>query len=305
MTSPEEHVVRQRVVRWAKRVGVALAFLAVIAYTCISVISAGVLTRTNNRPPSLTPADLGTDARPWSVMAEDGITLRGCYLPTEERRRLIVIVHGMRSSWDRLAQLGRDLNTRGFDVLMFDLRGHGSSDPHRLTMGRAERSDVRVALMWAKIEGFSPERVGWLGHSMGGSTVLMEAAENMEITAAVLDSPFGNLPELLDQQLTLHSHLPKFFNPGIILAAHLVYGVRTDDLVPIESARKWGKRPLLLIHGEEDTIVPIEQGRLMADRVGESCEALFLPDVRHTEAYERLGDRYADAVASFFDRHLK
>lgn len=295
---------RRHATRWTRRLAAALGLLAVVGYSGIAVFSAGVLTGTNNRPARVAPGDLGPDAQPWSTRTADGLTLRGCYLPAPRDDRLIVLVHGMKSSWDQLAGLGRDLHARGFAVLLFDLRGHGSSDPHRLTMGRAERADVRAALAWARDQGFAPDRVGWLGHSMGASTILMEASEDDAICAAVLDSPFGNLPELLDQQLTLHSHLPKLFNPGIILAAHRVYGVRTDDLVPIESARRWGDRPLLVIHGEEDTIVPIAQARLLAERAGPSCQAVFLEGVGHTEAHDRLGDRYVDLVAAFFDRHL-
>ena len=180
----------------------------------------------------------------------------GWYLPTHERRHLIVLVHGMWSSWLEMAALGRDLHERGFDVLLFDLRGHGESDPSRLSLGRRERADIRAVMTWAQTEGFTYDRVGWLGYSMGGSTVLMEAARNPRIQATVLDSPYGDLPKLLKIQLSKHSGLPAWFNPGILLAARWVYGVRTDDLVPTRFARSWGDRPLLVIHGESDTIVP-------------------------------------------------
>ncbi len=52
----------------------------------------------------------------------------------------------------------------------------------------------------------------------------------------MIDSPYGDLPKLLDTQLSKHSGLPHWFNPGILLAARWIYGVRTDDLVPIRFA---------------------------------------------------------------------
>ena len=103
---------------------------------------------------------------------------------------------------------------------------------------------------------------------MGGSTVLMEAARNPEIQVAVVDSPYGDLPKLLENQLSKHSGLPSWFNPGILLAARWVFGVRTDDLVPIRLARAWGERPVLLIHGESDTIVPVGQAHELARTLG-------------------------------------
>ncbi len=132
----------------------------------------------------------------------------------------------------------------------------------------------------------------------------MEAAQNANIQVAVIDSPYGSLPELLNTQLSKHSHLPSWFNPGILTAAHLAFGVRTDDLVPIRSARRWGARPLLLIHGEADSIVPVSQARRLARAAGPTCQAVTLPGVEHVQAYERNPSRYVAAVETFFDRHL-
>ena len=206
-----------------KRLGTWAAGLLLVAfmlaYVGISLFTADRLTRPTNRPARIDPRRWNEAAQPWSTRTVDGITLRGWYLPTPERRHLVVLVHGMWSSWLEMASLGRDLHGEGFDVILFDLRGHGESDPSRLYLGRRERADIRAVMTWARSQGFPHDRVGWLGYSMGGSTVLMEAARNPEIQVAVLDSPYGNLPKLLDQQLSEHSGLPAWFNPGILLAA--------------------------------------------------------------------------------------
>jgi pimeloyl-ACP methyl ester carboxylesterase len=203
-----------------------------------------------------------------------------------------------------MASLGHDLHRRGFDILLFDLRGHGQSDPSRLSMGRRERNDIRAVLAWAKGRGFSSDRVGWLGYSLGASTLLMEAARNPEIRVAVLDSPFGNLPELLDTQLSQHSHLPRVFNPGILFVAHRAFGLRSDDLIPIRSARQWGHRPLLVIHGEADSTVPVRQAYLLARSAGPTCRLVTLPGVEHVEAFRTHRTGYTATVDRFFREHL-
>jgi len=275
-----------------------------LCYGGISWFTADRLTRPTNQPLRIDPHRLSADATAWSVRTSDGITLRGWYLRTEKRRHLVVLVHGMWSSWLEMASLGRDLHNRGFDLLLFDLRGHGQSDPSRLYLGRRERVDIRAVMNWAQEEGFTNDRIGWLGYSMGGSTILMEAARNPLIQVAVIDSPYGNLPQVLDDQLSRHSGLPGWFNPGILLAARVIYGVRTDDLVPIRSARSWGERPLLLIHGESDTIVPVSQARELASAVGGSCLTMTLPGVDHVQAYASDPDAYVRVVGSFFRDHL-
>jgi uncharacterized protein len=295
---------RSRTLRLIRNV-TSLAILAItLAYAGVSLMVAHVLTRPNDRPNTTDPQEISEDVRAWSARTADGLTLRGWYCPTPKKRRLIVLVHGMGGSRDEMARIGHDLHAGGYDVLLFDLRGHGSSDPSRLFMGGRERFDLRAVLEWAGRQGYSSDRVGWLGYSMGASTLLMEAAQNSKIGAVVLDSPFGNLPELLDRQLTRHSHLPRWFNPGILAAARIAYGVRTDNLVPIRSALQWGARPMLLIHGEADSVVPVHQARQIARAIGPACQPMFLKGVEHVGAYNRQPDRYIAAVDRFFNGNL-
>jgi dipeptidyl aminopeptidase/acylaminoacyl peptidase len=285
--------------------GLVLFFLSLFAlYGAVSWFTADQLTRPTNYRLPIDPRKISADAQPWSVRTSDGLTLRGWYLPTPGRRHLIVLVHGMWSSWLEMAALGRDLHRGGYDVLLFDLRGHGQSDPSRLTMGRRERGDLRAVMRWAGEEGFTEDRIGWLGYSMGASTLLLEAAQNPGIKVAVIDSPYGDLPELLKTQLSRHSHLPSWFNPGILTAANLIYGVRTDDLIPIKAASRWGDRPLLLIHGESDSIVPVKQAYRIAEAAGASCLTRTLPGVDHVQAYQVDPDGYVNLIERFFHDHL-
>jgi uncharacterized protein len=293
---------------WKRRLAIGISgvcvALSAVAYAGVSVITADRLTRSTSRPSRFDSRGWDESAVRWSTRTLDAITLRGWYLPTPERRHLIVLVHGMWSSWLEMASLGKDLHRRGFDVLLFDLRGHGESDPSRLYLGRRERGDIQAVMRWASAQGFSHDRIGWLGYSMGGSTVLMEAARNPQIQVAVLDSPYGDLPKLLRSQLPQHSGLPSWFNPGILLAARWVYGVRTDDLVPTRFARAWGERPLLLIHGQSDSIVPLSQAEELARAAGGSCLTRLLPGVEHVKAYQSDPEGYVQVVGAFFSDHL-
>jgi dipeptidyl aminopeptidase/acylaminoacyl peptidase len=300
----EPIVKRGRIRRVAAGILSIVVVLFGLIYMGVSVFTAERLTRPTNRPIGIDPRGISADVRAWSTRTDDGLTLRGWYLPTGKKRHLIVLVHGMWSSWLEMAGLGRDLHQGGFDILLFDLRGHGESDASRLYLGRRERTDIRAVMEWAKSEGYSNDRIGWLGYSMGGSMVLMEAARNPEIQVAVIDSPYGDLPKLLENQLSKHSGLPRWFNPGILAAARWVFGVRTDDLVPIRSAHSWGERPVLLIHGESDTTVPVGQARELARTLGASCLMLTLPGVEHVQAYQSDPQGYIRTVSSFFTSHL-
>lgn len=290
---------RRRLVRTA----LAGASILVATYLAISWITAERLTRTTNHPLTVDPRRLGPDVEPWSARTRDGLTLRGWRLSSGEGRPLIVLVHGMWSSWLEMASLGRDLHAEGFDVLLFDLRGHGQSDASRLSLGSRERWDIQAVQEWSRSQGYD-DRVGWLGYSMGGAALILEAARNPSIRAAVVDSPYGDMPELLKSQLSKHSHLPSWFNPGILACARLFYGLRIEDLVPVAAAASWGDRPMLLIHGEADSTVPVQQARTLAKAVGTACVATILPGVEHVQAYRSDPDAYVAMTARFFRESL-
>jgi pimeloyl-ACP methyl ester carboxylesterase len=291
--------------RTFRRRAVGLTALGLLClYVLISCLTAERLTRATNRPLTFDPRRLSRDAAPWRTKTRDGLTLRGWLLPTDDHRHLIVLVHGMWSSWLEMAALGRDLHREGYDVLLFDLRGHGQSDPSRLSLGGRERVDLQAVMSWALAEGFEEDRVGWLGYSMGASTVVLEAARNPSIHAAVIDSPYGDLPALLKTQLSKHSRLPSWFNPGILTAARLFYGLHAEELVPIKAAASWGDRPLLLIHGERDSIVPVAQALRLGRAAGASCQTLTLPGVEHVQAYRTDPERYVSLITAFFHDHL-
>ena len=284
-------------------VGVAVGLTSI--YVGISLYAADRLTRPTNHPSTTNLRISIRDAQRWSTLTEDGITLRGWYLPTNQRRHLIVLVHGLWGSWEEdMLDLGTKLHDRQFDVLLFDLRGHGESDPSRLSMGNRERADIRAVQGWAQSQGFSDKRIGWLGYSMGGSILLLEAARNRNIQVAVTDSAYGDLHEILRTQLSKESGLWSCFNPGIICAAQLCYGLPSDGVDPIRFAKDWGERPLLLIHGVEDLVVPISQAQELEHAIGSSCQLYSWQDAGHIEAYQKHKEEYVRKVGDFFDRHL-
>src|SRR4051794_26521518 len=79
-------------------IGILVVLLGLV-YAGIALFAAERLTHPTNHGLMVDPRDLSEDIRSWSTRTADGLTLRGWYLPTREQRHLIVLVHGMWSSW--------------------------------------------------------------------------------------------------------------------------------------------------------------------------------------------------------------
>ncbi|HEU5115891.1 MAG TPA: alpha/beta hydrolase, partial [Isosphaeraceae bacterium] len=67
----------------------------------------------------------------------------------------------------------------------------------------------------------------------------------------------------------------------------------------------WGDRPLLVIHGESDHLVPRQQAEAIVRSAGPTCRAVYLPQVGHCDAFKTDPDGYINRIDRFFCDHLE
>ena len=188
----------------------------------------------------------------------------------------------------------------GYGVLMLDLRGNGESGDERRTLGYKETRDVHGALAWLDMEqGFDPEDVVLHGWSMGGATVV-RSAPGTGVAAVIEDSGYADLPLILRSLLPEASGLPRFFNPGIFLAAKLLLRLDPWSVRPSEDAallREEGV-PLFVIHSADDEVVPLEHAKLF-ERAYPEATFWKVEGVGHVEAYTHR--EYREKLLSFLE----
>lgn len=234
---------------------------------------------------------------------QDGTVLRGWLIPAPGSDRLIISVHGIENNRSGgrqavFAPLLRDLNRDGFNVLAFDLRGHGASDGRWMTLGFVEQRDVLGALAFARTRGFAPEHTGILAWSMGGASTLGAMAK-VQAQAFVIDSSFATMTALIDEKL------PWPLRWGVIASARLFWGVNAHRVRPIDGMTALGDRHIFLIHGADDTLIPPSMLEELAQAGGANVERAWLvPHAQHTAAYVIDPDAYRSAVSEFFTREL-
>ncbi|MEE8470913.1 MAG: alpha/beta hydrolase [Dehalococcoidia bacterium] len=290
--------------------GLALA-AASVAILGISRYMVHSLTRSVRVSIEDSPSNLGLKYEDVSFPAAvDGLMLRGWYVPAEKSDRCIIMTHG--GAYHRadpaigMLEIAGKLVACDYNVLMFDLRGHGESADGKMTAGYYERRDVQGAITYAKERGMLPEHIGLLGFSMGAAASLLAAAEDKELAAVVSDSCWADTMHLIESEIAKRRYLPGFVSAIMPSIAKVAYGVDIAEARPLVAVHEFAPRPILFIHGEFDGIVPVEHAMKLYHSSNNPRNGLWIvPEAEHVGSFRAHPDEYIDRVVAFFDQAMK
>lgn len=211
--------------------------------------------------------------------------------------RAVVMVHG--SSGDRRSLLGeaRALLERGYSVLLFDAPGHGESDGNP-DWQRDIPESLDAAIDWVLAQpGIDPDCVGALGYSMGTSTVAEVTSRNPRVSAVVLEGCFT------DAYAQARAEYAKW-GPIQQLPAMMVMrlsGIKGGDLRPLDHIAKVSPRPLLLIAGSIDEVVPAAMARELYAAAAEPKQLWIIEAAGHGDYAQVEPERFPRRLVEFFD----
>ncbi len=293
----------------ARRAGIAAGLAALplaLAYRFALVyrVRAGYPRR---HPPVWLPDAIGLPYETLEVPTSDGLRLPAWFIPAGPARAPgVVLVHGWESARDRTLPHAQVLHAAGFHVLTFDVRGHGANGPETLPMSVGEyAADARaaVAAMLARPE---VSRVAILGHSMGAAGSLVAAAADADITAVIAVATPADPYRLTRQTFRLASlPIPGPIAWPLAWLTTRVYLRPRGHTIPSVSATRAVREievPVMLVHGDEDGVVPVAHlARLAAARRAARphavTETMVVAGGRHSWLYEFPA--YRAAIARF------
>jgi fermentation-respiration switch protein FrsA (DUF1100 family) len=126
------------------------------------------------------------------------------------------------------------------------------------------------------------------------------------LAAAFVDSPYTDLPQIIDEELA-RNHYPLFLAPGGIFMARVIAG---DDLLafsPRDAITKGAARPIYIVHGTGDTRIGVHHTRQLAELAKQAGAnvTVWLPDqVGHVEAVFAYPEEYEQRLVTFFMESL-
>ncbi|UCC61646.1 MAG: alpha/beta fold hydrolase, partial [Anaerolineae bacterium] len=254
-----------------------------------------------------TPSDYGLAYESVAFSSTDGLSLAGWFILPQGKSAnggAIVLCHGYGATRATLLPVAGVLARHGYHVLAFDFRGHGESGGELVTLGYDEVKDVQgaVAYLRARLE-VAPDRIGVLGQSMGAATAIRATAQTPEIGAVVAESAYASLVDLVANDFSTLTGLPRFpFAPLMTALGEWQTGLDMDLVRPVDDISQISPRPVFIIHGLGDTVIRPESGVRLYEAAREP-KWLWQPEgIGHVTAVYKEPTEFEARVISFFDQ---
>lgn len=212
------------------------------------------------------------------IETRDGERLVAWWVPPEPGRALLLFFHGNGGSlWNR-RERARLLTEDGRGLLLVSYRGYSGSTGSPSEEGL--RLDAEAAYRF--LGSYEPRRIVLYGESLG-TGVAIGLATAQRVGGLILDAPYTSIADV--------ARGTYWFVPVDLLLRH--------PFRSIDSIAKVGA-PLLVLHGEQDGIIPIALSERLFAAASEPKRFVRLPGVDHVSVLERGGlaevRRFLDAA---------
>ncbi len=228
-----------------------------------------------------TPAMAGWEFEDLLLPTEDQAVVSAWWIPAPSERGVLLYCHGNAGNIShRLAATAifRDL---GLSVLLFDYRGYGKSKGILSEQGTYRDAETAWNYL-IEVKKRRPKQILLFGKSLGGA-IAAEMALRHRPGGLILQSSFTSLP---DMAAGLFPLMP---------ARYLVkYKYATEEKIGSIAC------PTLIVHSQEDEIVPFAQGRILFAKAAEPKRFLTIQG-DHNQGFLTSGDTYRKGISDFLD----
>jgi fermentation-respiration switch protein FrsA (DUF1100 family) len=228
-----------------------IAFGVVGAYAafCVAMFLAQKAFLFHPTPETGPPAAYGlTEFRRVEFVAEDGVPLVGWLHETASREKAILFFYGNADALPPYAGFFRSFAKAGYSVLGVNYRGYGGSGGEPSETGFYADADAGFRFLARHLPA---ERITVVGRSIGTGVAVDLAARN-PVRSLVLISPFTSVVDAASEVF--------WYLPVSLLLRH--------RFSSIDSIRRV-KAPILIVHGDADTIIPVLHARLLHEAAAE------------------------------------
>lgn len=229
-----------------------------------------------------TPAIAGLAFDRVAVRTEDGETLAAWWLPGKASEPEILFFHGNGGNLSLWSDVIIGIRNQGWSVFALDYRGYGLSTGRPTETGLYRDADAFIREFWDR-RHTAGNRVFYWGRSLG-ATAAAHAASRRGPAGVILESPLYSARSLVaDNPLTL--------GLGFLMT------YRFDTVERLKGYRG----PVLVVHGDRDTIIPIEHGRRVFQALQQPKQFVAIPGADHNDLHVANPAVYWAALRRFIE----
>lgn len=241
------------------------------------------------------------------ITSSDNLKLHAYEVKNENKTdKWAILVHGYTSEGKLLSSKAKHLYNMGYNVLVPDLRGHGTSEGNYIGMGWHDRLDI---IDWINyiVKNNPKSEIALHGTSMGSATVLMVSGEKLpsNVKAIVADCGYTSVYDEFSYQLKQLFNLPAFpiMNFSDVVT-HIRAGYCLNDASAINQVKK-STTPILYIHGDKDDFVPYYMMDELYNATNSEKEKLTIEGGEHANSDLVNPKLYWSTVNSFLEKYIE
>ena len=242
---------------------------------------------------STTPDAYGIEYDDVTFRTEDGLNLNGWFVSgkkssPDDNLHTLLWFHGNAGNINRRLDNIKMLHDRvPVNVFIIDYRQYGKSEGKISEQGTY--LDARAALAYLHSrKDINNKKIIFFGRSLG-SAVAVDLAVKEKCCALILETPFTSIKEM-----------GKKLYPFLSISLHFLR-TKYDSLSKISKI----KVPTLIMHGDKDELVPIEQGKMLYEKANEPKEFYTIPGAMHNDTHIVGGEEYFDVIRDFVNKLAK
>jgi len=250
--------------------------------------------------------------RDITLTSDHGYSLTGTYiLCNGDSRNTVILVHDINGSRWSVMKYADMYLTKGFNVLIYDARGHGESGGSNSTLGYFEKDDLNS---WVEYINSRNKYgiIGVHGEGLGAFTALLHSQmnkENKRVRFYVLDSSFTDVQAYLtlktNKELDIKN--PLLVKP-LTFYANMVNLCKSRFILSKVSALNSIKdvsTPMLFIHGKSDPDIPASMTEALFKAKKDNKQLYITNTEAHGHSYSDNVEEYKKKVTAFIDSILK
>lgn len=243
-----------------------------------------------------------------SITSDNGLRLLGYFLkaklPTD---KTAILAHGYSAQGTYMGPFAKMYYDLGYNVLLPDDRGHGSSEGNYIGFGWADRKDYLKWIDYIINRVGKDSQIVLHGVSMGGATVLMTSGEKLPtaVKAIVSDCAYTSVYAELAYQLKRLYHLPAF--PILNTTSFLTKiraGYSFEEASALEQVKR-SKTPTLFIHGDADKFVPFSMVHELYAACSSEKDLYIVRGAGHGTSFDNDTEGYRSKVGEFTAKYVK